>query len=106
MSRKLIFGIAVLTLLCIMLAAPMHEAMERCHVPFPMDGDFGAMTLTMMVGVCAGMAAVAVTLVALMFGLVFLLRALVQLQDAHWRQSLGYQKLLYSPPRSQLLLRI
>ena len=106
MSRKLIFGIAVVALLCILMGAPIHEAMERYHVPFPMDGDFGAMSLAMMVGMCTGMAALAISVVALMFALVLLLRAVFEVEDPHSGRSRAYQNLLYSPPRSQLSLRI
>ena len=106
MSRKLILGIALLVLLCVMLAAPMHEAMERNHTPFPIDGDFGTMMVTMFVGLCTGMAAVTVPWLALALALAALVPGLVCSRASAWHRSMTPQKLLYSPPGHPFSLRI
>jgi hypothetical protein len=84
----------------------MHEAMERHHTPFPVDGDFGAMVVTMLVGMCTGMAALTVPWFALMLALALLITYVVQLRASEWPRLMAHEKRLYSPPRQLLSLRI
>jgi hypothetical protein len=105
-SRKFILGAALLVLICVLLVAPMHEAMERYHTPFPVDGDFGAMVVTMLVGMCAGMAALTVPWFALMLALALLVTCLARLRQCERPRLMAHQKRLYSPPRKLLPLRI
>jgi hypothetical protein len=106
MVRKLIVGIAALALIGIMLGAPMHEALERHHTPFPIDEDFGAITVGMFLGMSAGVAAVTVPFLGLMFALVCLLSAAIALTVFRRHGLLFYQVLLYSPPGTQFSLRL
>jgi hypothetical protein len=109
-SRKFIIAFVVCAILMVMVGAMVYEAFDiHDPKPFRIDPEFLVYTLGAVLMLCLGTAALTVGLLSFYFSLsALLVNWLLELAPGSSRryQAFEVERLLFSPPRSVIFLRI
>ena len=109
-SRRFIIGFVVCAILMVMVGAMVYEAFDIHDTkPFPIDPEFLVYMLGAVLVLCLGTAVLTVGLLSFYFPLSELLvYGLLELARGSSRryQAFEVERLLFSPPRSVIFLRI
>jgi len=106
-GRKFIIALAVIAVIAVMVGAPLYEIFDIHDTkPFPIDPEFLLTTVGSLLAVCLSVVLLALPCFVLALVLSCVLAFQLSLPAFFYRSGFQDDRLLFSPPRSILSLRI
>jgi hypothetical protein len=106
-GRKFIIALAVIVVIAVMVGAPLYEIFDIHDTrPFPIDPEFLLTTVGSLLAVCLSVVLLALPCFVLALVLAYVLAFQLSLTAFSRRSGFQDDRLLFSPPRNILSLRI
>jgi len=105
--RKFIIAFVVIAVIAVMVGAPLCEIFDIHDTkPLPIDPEFLLMTVSSLLAVCLSVVLLALPCFVFALALTYVLAFQLSLPALFYRSGFQDDRLLFSPPRSILSLRI